>query len=209
MPKLIECQQDASKKLFAINKGIDKCLRLSKKGLLELVPDETKLTVALARTIVVLRYKGATILEISEKCDVSVDNILNWRTPSHPDYNEDFEKAYEMAAQASADTLEAESIECALDRSDDLYPDVNKDGIETLRPNSAAVQRSRLQVESFEKIAETENPAKHGRNLDDNDSEEEIVFVIQMVPTETPITIIAPVEKETIKEVKTKEISCQ
>lgn len=205
--KITKQQKFASEKLFIINPADDKCLRLTDKGQLEFVPDETEYSEGLGRAIVELVYEGASILEIVQICDVSVDRIVEWRTPAHPDYEEAFQKGYDIADQASADQDEAESLAYALDRSDDLYSDVNKDGIETLRPNSANVQRSRLITESMDQIAGIKDPNKHGNNPEDTGTDLDLEFIIQMVPTEPPIVITA--EKATEIEAPGKETTCQ
>lgn len=159
-------QKNASKGLFELNPTNDKCLELLPNGLLKYNPDNIEFSEEIASGIIELIREGDTILEIIKKTGVSITTIFNWRDVTHADYNENFTKEYDVAHQESADTLEWLSLQTAIDKSGDLYPDINKDGIETLRPNSANVQRSRLQVESLDKITENRNPYKYGNNVE-------------------------------------------
>lgn len=159
-------QKDASEQLFKINPANDKCLKLMSNGLLTLVPDNTEYTKELGEKIVELVRDGDTILEIAEITGVGVTTIFNWRDVTHPDHNAKFAKNYETAKKQSADSLEWLSLQKAIDKSGDLYPDTHKNGEKTMRPNSANVQRSRLQVESLDKITEDRNPEKYGNNTE-------------------------------------------
>lgn len=193
-------QKHASETLFEINPANDKCLELLPNGLLKYIVDPTILTEELASEIVELTREGQTILEISEICNVSVDVIINWKTPGHPDYNKIFGQEYETAYKEATEILEWISVQAAIDRSGDLYPDTNTDGITTLRPNSANVQRSRLGVEAMNRLLENRDPIKYSNAGDTTPGQAQIT--INMVPYKPEVEsvkeaqIVTPEEKE-------------
>lgn len=159
-------QKDACANLFKINPETDKCLQLMPNGLLTLVTDDTEFTVEIGEHIIELVREGLTILEIEDEIGIAVATIFNWRDASHDDYESQFTKDYAIAYKESADSLEWLSLQEAIDKSGDLYSDVNKDGVETMRPNSAAVQRSRLKVDSLDKITESRDPGKYSSTVE-------------------------------------------
>lgn len=111
-----------------------------------------------AEAICELMANGESLREICERPGMpSRESVRRWLNA-----NEAFRAHYARARELQADYLVERALEIADDKSGDIL-DVGDGGDKRMMTNSAAVQRSKLQVETRMKIAAQMAPKKWGQ----------------------------------------------
>ncbi len=123
----------------------------------------SKFTQEKADTLVEMACQGETHVSMCEAVGIVPMTLQRWLNPASSYFKKGFYDLFIPAYKFGADILEGKSHEAALDSSEDLYEDMDKDGNVIMRPNMASVQRARLRVDSYIRLAGHRNSLKYGR----------------------------------------------
>ena len=122
-----------------------------------------KFTQEMCDILVQLAASGETHAVMCEAVGIMPITLSRWLNPSSGYFKKGFYDLFIPAYKFGADILEGKSHAEAMDRSNDLYQDIGKDGSVVMRPNMAAVQRSKLIADNYHRMAGHRNSMKYGR----------------------------------------------
>ena len=128
--------------------------------------------------IIDMMIEGLTVVTAARKIGVVQQTIYKWKSKD-PEFAQAMDSAREYASEVRVDSM----IDIASDRSRDVI--VDKDGNE--RPNTAAVQRDRLMIDTIKKMGVYYNPKKFGekQQIDVTTNGENIFGGIMITPPKT------------------------